>query len=156
LEEAIRCHCEAVTLFPQGHPDRAASLSNLGTAVFIYYEQSGKIGDLEDGMTCHREALAFFPQDHPKRAVSLNNLGKAVFTRFQLSGRMEDLHATVKHLFSALAVIPIAQLLSITSVLSCPLALINRPHGHPNRSSSLNNLANSVSTALSRREGWRI
>ena len=70
-------------------------------------------------------------------------------------------HVTVRHLLSDLMAIPIDQILSITSLLLCLLALISwdleeaitchrqaltlQPHGLPSHSITLNNLATAVS-----------
>ena len=39
------------------HPDRSTSLDKLLTVIYIRYEQSGRIEDLEKMIVCNREAL---------------------------------------------------------------------------------------------------
>jgi len=107
------------------NPHHHTFLNNLGATVFIRFQQSGRMEDMEEAITCHREALALCPRGHPNRAASLNNFANAVSTRFEKSRSMEDLEEAI----------------------TCHReALTLRPHGHPARSSSLINLTNAVST----------
>ena len=41
LEEAITCYRQALSLFPQGNPDRSYSLSDLAGALLTRFEQLG-------------------------------------------------------------------------------------------------------------------
>ena len=119
LEEAITCHRQGLALRPHRHPDRPGSLSNLAVAVSTRFEQSGRMQDLEEAIKCHRQALALEPHGHFRRSYLLDNIVNAVFTRV---GRMDDSNVTIKHLHSDLMAIHNVQVVSITLLMSCPLA----------------------------------
>jgi CHAT domain-containing protein/tetratricopeptide (TPR) repeat protein len=109
--------------FPQGHPDLARSLNNLG----YFLQARGDYGAAED---FYRRALAMsaklypkerYPQGHPDLAISLNNLGYFLQARGDYSAA-EDFYRR------ALA-------------MSAKLYPKERyPQGHPDLARSLNNL----------------
>ena len=125
LDNAISLHRHALELQPAGHPDRSASLNNLGTSLHTRFEQSGQLEDLDEAMSLLRDALELFPAGHPNRSDSLNNLANSLQTRFEHSGQLEDLGMAISLHRDALEL---------------------RPAGHLDRSGSLNNLANSLRT----------
>lgn len=53
LEEAIRCHREALALRPLGNPDRSKFLSGLADSVFTRFRQSGRKEDSEEAIAKH-------------------------------------------------------------------------------------------------------
>ena len=125
IDEAIVLDREALELCPPGHPERAASLTQLALNLGDRYSQQGGRRDLEEAIVLDREALELRPQGHPDRSVSLNNLASRLSIRYAQLGEMEDLDEAI--------------------VLDRE-ALDLRPQGHDLRSSSLNNLANRFST----------
>jgi len=70
LEEATRCHREALNLRPHGHPDRSSSLNNLANALSTRFEQLGGMKDSDEAIGCHREALLMAPMAHPLSITS--------------------------------------------------------------------------------------
>ena len=86
-------------LRPLGHPGRSTTLSNLATAVFSRYKQSGRMEDLEEVIAYNHEALSLRPPGHPDRSASLNNLEKWVL----LVMIMKDLEEVITHRRGALS-----------------------------------------------------
>ena len=75
LGEAIRVAREAVAAAPPGHPERAACLKNLGSALGLLFERTRDPDTLSESILVMREAVAIVPGDHPARAAYLNILG---------------------------------------------------------------------------------
>jgi hypothetical protein len=50
LEDAIQAAQKAVESTPEDHPDRAATLNDLGVMLSMRYERTGSIADLEDAI----------------------------------------------------------------------------------------------------------
>jgi hypothetical protein len=67
LEEAIRVGRDAVEATPQGHPDWAKWLSNLGVVLRDRYSCTGAIADLEEAKTCFTRTLYHTPSIVSKR-----------------------------------------------------------------------------------------
>ena len=67
--------------------------NNLATAMWIRFEQLGRMEDLE---ACHRQALALRPHGHPDRPLSLTNFATVVSNHYKQLGRMEDYYAGEK------------------------------------------------------------
>jgi tetratricopeptide (TPR) repeat protein len=104
------------------------SLNNLANGLFAYFQQLGRLEDLEKVIVHHCEALSLRPARHPDRSVSLFNLAAAFVTRFHQLRRMEDLEEGIVHYREALSL---------------------RPSGHPKRPKTLSNLANALTTRFS-------
>jgi hypothetical protein len=140
-----------------------SSLSNLGNAMCSLALQLGRMEDLEEAITFTAKhllsALLTIPIAQLLSITSVLPCPLALSTWEGWRIWRRRLHVTAKHLLSTLMVTPIAHLLSITSRMPCPLfqqsgrmedleeaitchreALTLRPHGHPDRSSSLSNL----------------
>src|SRR5260370_37459654 len=73
LEEAIRCHHEALALRPHGHPDRSSSLINLASAVSIRFDQSGRMQDLKEALKYICQAETILPTEHPDHAPAASD-----------------------------------------------------------------------------------
>jgi tetratricopeptide (TPR) repeat protein len=123
LQEAVNLLRGALKMFPQGHPSRDSSLSNLANALQTQYEQGGDLSKLTEAVNLHHEALALCPRGHPDRAGSLVNLGIALQTQYGQDGDPSKLTQTVDLHREALSL--------------CP-------RGHPDRAGSLINLANAL------------
>src|SRR6185295_12461858 len=78
LDEAIAAAREATARIPHEHPDRAAVLSNLGSALQVRFERTGTASDLNEAIALTRAALVVAPSDDPSYATILNNLGSAL------------------------------------------------------------------------------
>ena len=125
LDEAIVLDREALSLRPEGHPDRSQSLNNLAIRLSTRYKQLGAMQDLDEAIVLDRESLDLRPKGHRDRSQSLNNLAIRPSTRYEQLDAMQDLDEAI--------------------VLDCE-ALGLLPRGHPDRSSFLNNLAIRLST----------
>ncbi|KAG1838002.1 hypothetical protein F4604DRAFT_1941886 [Suillus subluteus] len=144
LDDAMALHREVLTLQPDGQPDRTKSLNNLANQHSLHFEYQGNAEDLDQAITLHSEALALCPyrgndQDlddtmalhrevlalHPDRIRTLNNFANQYSIRFEYQGNDQDLDQAIALHREALT-----------------LHLV----GDPNRSKSLYNLANNLST----------
>jgi tetratricopeptide (TPR) repeat protein len=143
LEEPIIAYdLKVPSLHPVGHPDHFASLDNLGVAVDIRYRHSGtttSIKGLKTIVTHFREALGLRPERHPSHPdfAIFNNHAIALHTRYKQLSSMNDLDAAIAYNRRA-------------------LRLYDDPgHSHPDRSMSLNNLANAYLSLFKRsRRSW--
>ncbi|MGD9486312.1 tetratricopeptide repeat protein, partial [Streptomyces sp. TRM70308] len=75
LNQAVAVAREAVEAVPSGHPDRAALLNNLGSALRARFERTGDLADLDHAIELTRQALAESPVDGPRYPTILSNLG---------------------------------------------------------------------------------
>ncbi|KAJ3549068.1 hypothetical protein NMY22_g1022 [Coprinellus aureogranulatus] len=74
LSDAIVAHRSALTLYPPGHPERGASLNNLGCSL----SRTGSVSDLRESIALGREFLALLPPGHLGRCFALNNLANGL------------------------------------------------------------------------------
>ncbi|KAL0957299.1 hypothetical protein HGRIS_001111 [Hohenbuehelia grisea] len=143
LETAIRHHTETLLIRPSGHPDRGSSLDNLAVALHTRYKRVGDVEDLETAIRHHTEALSIHSSGHPDRGSSLGNLAVALSTRYERVGDVEDLETAIRHHTEAFTrykrVRDVEDL--ETAIRHHTEALSICPSGHPDRGSSLNNLA---------------
>ena len=91
LAEAVGRLTEALRLVPVGHRDRAAILSELGTALRNTYERTGDLSTLDSAVAHLREAVRTAVSDAPARGMFLSNFGSALLTRFMVSRSREDM-----------------------------------------------------------------
>ncbi|KAG0691935.1 CHAT domain-containing protein [Suillus ampliporus] len=162
LDKGIGLQREALVLYPVGHPDRSKSLNNLANGLSTRFSHRGNDQDLDDAIVLHREALVLLPVGQPDRSKSLNNLANGLSTRFSHRGNDQDLDEAMsftgkRWLCSRSSTVhPLLAPRAMTKTwmrLSCFRGkrwLCSRV-GHPDRSSSLSNLANGLSTRFSHR-----
>jgi tetratricopeptide (TPR) repeat protein len=103
LEEAVTYRHQALSLCPDGHPHRPASLDSLASTISIRFQLLGEMQDLEDVITYYYRALALCPPGHPHRPTSFDGLADALSTRFGHLGEMEDLENAIMYHRQALA-----------------------------------------------------
>ncbi|KIJ62206.1 hypothetical protein HYDPIDRAFT_136260 [Hydnomerulius pinastri MD-312] len=145
LDEAIEHFRVALQLTPTGHPLRSVSLNNLASALWTRFEQRGDGKDLDEAIEHYRVALQLRPAGHPDRSSSLNNLASALYTRFKQRGDGKDLDEAIEHFPVALQLTPAGDGKDLDEAIEhFRVALQLRPTGHPDRSSSLNNLASAL------------
>ncbi|KAL5523186.1 hypothetical protein ACEPAF_1453 [Sanghuangporus sanghuang] len=148
---------EALELRPEGHPDRSLSLANLASSLSTYFEHRGRMEDLEEAIALERAALELQPEGHPDRSLSLANLASSLWTCFEHRGRMEDLEEAIVLDRAALELRPEGhpdRSYYLEEAIALERAALElRPEGHPLRSSSLGNLASSLSTYFQHRGG---
>ena len=72
LQEAIMIVLdrEALSLRPQGDPDRSASLDQLATVLTIRHTQLRATADLDEAILLRREVLDLRPPGHPDRSIT--------------------------------------------------------------------------------------
>ncbi|MFH8477209.1 tetratricopeptide repeat protein [Streptomyces sp. NPDC018000] len=75
LDQAVAVARQAVEVAPSGHPDRAALLNNLGSALRARFERRGDLAGLDQAVELARQALAESPVDGPRYPTILSNLG---------------------------------------------------------------------------------
>ncbi|KAG1739320.1 TPR-like protein [Suillus lakei] len=154
LDEAIELLRAALLLHPPGHSDRPMTLNNLALSVRNRFKQRGVPSDLDEAIELLRAALHLRPPGHPDRSVTLNNLAINLQGRFLQRGVLSDLDEATELLRAALHLRP-PRLRDKFTQRGAPsdldeaielhrAALILRPPGCSNRSTTLNNLANSL------------
>ncbi|KAG1791599.1 CHAT domain-containing protein [Suillus plorans] len=153
LDEAIALDREALALCPVGHTDRSTSLNNLAVQLSSRFQHRGNDEDLDEAMALFREALALHPVGHTDRSMSLNNFAVQLSFRFKHRGNDEDLDEAIALHREALALHPhrgndedLDQAIALQRE-----ALALCPVGHTDRSTSLNNLANQLSSRFKHR-----
>ncbi|KAH7114709.1 CHAT domain-containing protein [Dactylonectria estremocensis] len=129
LEEAIKTARQAVKSTPDGHPDLASWLNNLGNKLGLRYERTGEMDDLEEAIRTARQAVELTPDDYPDLAGRLNNLGNKLVRRYERTGEMNDLEEAIE-----------------TSRQAVELT----PNDHPNRARRLSNLGLSLESRYKR------
>ncbi|KAI9863865.1 MAG: hypothetical protein M1813_003517 [Trichoglossum hirsutum] len=165
LEEAIRKAEQAVKATPEGHPDLATWLSNLGNMLERRFERTGRMEDLEEAVHKASQAVKATPKGHPDLASMLGNLSKKLGSRFEQTGSMEDLEEAIRMAQQALKATPdghpdlTAMMLSNLSnmlgsrfgqtgnmedleesIRKADQAVKATPDGHPHLAGMLNNL----------------
>ncbi|KAG2150943.1 CHAT domain-containing protein [Suillus clintonianus] len=120
LDRTIQGFQAVLERCPNGHPDRAAALSNLAHVIFFGTTKNVRT-DIDHAISLFRSALALRPRGHPDHPLSIFNLCKALHQR-HLNG---DDFASVREAVEL-----------YRSLL--PLCLC--PPGHPCRVWSLSNL----------------
>ncbi len=129
LDAAIAAAQQAVDLTPDGSPDRAGRLNNLGTGLRARYARTGSAADLDAAITAAQQAVALTPDGSPDRAMYLNNLGNRLSEGYARTGSAADLDA---------AIAAAQQAVDLT------------PDGSPNRAMYLNNLGTGLSDRYAR------
>ncbi|KAG1841209.1 CHAT domain-containing protein [Suillus subluteus] len=117
---------QVLALLPVSHTDRSLSLNNLANQLFSCFEHQGNEEDLDWAIALQREALALCPHQGNDE-----DLDQAIaLYREALALRPEDLDRAIALQREALALHPV---------------------GHTDRSGSLNNLANQLSSRFEHR-----
>ncbi|KAI9567997.1 TPR-like protein [Boletus coccyginus] len=94
VDEAMVLGREALSLCPQGHPNRPISLSNLAVHLSTRYSRLGSMEDLDEAIVLDREALDLRQQGHRVRSIYLN-LADYLSTRFMKLGAIKDLDEAI-------------------------------------------------------------
>jgi tetratricopeptide (TPR) repeat protein len=124
LDQAVTLFRDLAAAVPEGHPDRAIYLNNLGGALQMLFERTGQLTALTEAVQIARDAVAATPDDHPDRAGRLNNLGGALHKLFERTGQP-------------------ALLAEVAQVARDAVAAT--PDDHPSRAGRLNNLGIALS-----------
>jgi hypothetical protein len=123
INKSISALEDAVSLTPDGRPDKPCSLNNLGSSLLGRFERLGDLNDLNTSVSVKEDAVRLTPDGHPAKPLSLNNLGNSLLRRFEHLGDLNDLNTSI-------------------SVFEDAVQLT--PDGHPDKPSWLNNLGNSL------------
>lgn len=91
---------------PSETPHRATIYQNIGNYLYIRYQWSGSIGDLNNGIEAFEKAVAATPADYPSPVLILVALGDLFYKRFKRSGATEDIEKAVQVMEEVLVVIP--------------------------------------------------
>jgi CHAT domain-containing protein/tetratricopeptide (TPR) repeat protein len=179
LDEAVRLWARVVEIlrraypparYPDGHPDLAGSLHNLGTMLLARGELARAEPLLREALATYRKLYPpeRFPDGHPGLATSLNNLGYVLLARGELAraeplcrealamrrklyppGRFPDGHPDLAGSLTSLATLLRArgELARAEPLYREALATYRKlypperfPDGHPELATSLNNL----------------
>ncbi|KAJ7930357.1 CHAT domain-containing protein, partial [Mycena leptocephala] len=124
INQSIMMLNTAVTLTPNGHPDKPGRLNNLGTSLARRFERLGDLNNLNRSIIMFEDAVQLTPDDHPDKPSRLNNLGNSLCRCFEWLGDLRDINK---------------------SVLMFEDAVQLTPDGHPDKPGWLNNLGNSLS-----------
>ncbi|KIK33417.1 hypothetical protein CY34DRAFT_813608 [Suillus luteus UH-Slu-Lm8-n1] len=152
LDAVISPHYDALGYYNAMHPCRGQLLNNLSMILSIRFQRRGNAEDLDQAIALEREALALRPVGHTDRSSSLNNLANQLSTRFDHRGNAEDLDQAITLHREALALRPVGNAEDLDQAIALHReALALCPVGHTDRSSSLNNLANRLSTRFDHR-----
>ncbi|TDB88973.1 CHAT domain-containing protein [Actinomadura sp. KC216] len=104
LDEAIALHAEAAR--NARHPERAAFLSNLGTAHSVMFSATGRLEHLNAAIDAFQQAVTLARHEHPERPAWQSNLGSALGNRFERTGNLADLDEAVARHREAVAATP--------------------------------------------------
>ncbi|TCJ36592.1 CHAT domain-containing protein [Parafrankia sp. BMG5.11] len=106
LDTSVGLLRQAVAATAPDHPNLAAMLSSLSTALVTRFGSTGDQADLDAAVDAGRQAVAGAPAGHPDRAAMVSNLSIVLRTRFELSGDQADLDAAVDASRQAVAATP--------------------------------------------------
>ena len=79
LDRAVSLFQQAVAATPDGHPDRARRLSNLGGALRDRYEHTRDPADLDRAIDLLEQAMVVTPSDQPDRSPELDQASGSPF-----------------------------------------------------------------------------
>ena len=93
---AISFGREGLEATPLTHAGRAMSLSDLGLAYRIRFEQTKNPDDLLEAIRYGREAMRATPSSDPERAKRLSNLARAYLAEYKTTGAEKDLDRALR------------------------------------------------------------
>src|SRR5947207_13986475 len=68
------CGSKAVALTPDDHPNMAMCANTLGNGLWLRFERTGSMEDVNESIEIGRKAMALTPDDHSCMAIYPNNL----------------------------------------------------------------------------------
>ncbi|MGW6886725.1 CHAT domain-containing protein [Streptomyces chartreusis] len=92
---AVQLWQRIVAAVPAEHPNRAAMLTNLGTALRVRFEQTGALGDIDEALAVSRQAVGEASAGLPERAEILSNLAKTLYAKFMRTGVLTQLDEAI-------------------------------------------------------------
>ncbi|THU88541.1 TPR-like protein [Dendrothele bispora CBS 962.96] len=95
FNDAIQLMEELNKLTPDGHTEKAKSLSILGNAFSYRFEHLGKLEDIENAILVKRQAVDLTPDGNADKAAWLNDIGKAFLSRFEHLGELGDMENAI-------------------------------------------------------------
>jgi tetratricopeptide (TPR) repeat protein len=172
IDFAIQSARLIVRATPNGHPDRAGRLDDLGAMLGSRYDRTGEIGDLEEALAMAKLAVAAATEGHSDHAVFLNNLGVLLAHQYKRTGDMAHLEEAITaarravvstHEDRAARLDNLGGMLGsrfersgdITdleqAIAMARQAVALTPEGHPDRATFLNNLGNRLQVRYKQR-----
>ena len=120
VDNAIKSFKDAVTLTPDGDPDKPAYLTNVGSSL-ARFKRFEEINNINVSISILKSAVGLTPYDHADRPVCLTALGRSFLARFQHGGDVLDIDSSIKAIEAAVQL---------------------TPDGHIDRAASLSSLGN--------------
>ena len=165
LNRALVLYQQTVAATPEGHPNLAMYLNNLGIGFMNRFKRTGRIDDLNEAIKICKQAVAATPEGDPNLAGNLSNLGSGFMNRFERAGHIDDLEEAIKIYKQAVAATPeghpnLANLNNLgigfmnrfertgriddleEAIKVCKQVVQATPEGHPNFAVYLTNLGN--------------
>ncbi|KAJ7259062.1 CHAT domain-containing protein [Mycena rebaudengoi] len=106
INKAVVIQEGAVTLIPDGHPNKPSLLTGLGNSLFQRFRQLGDLDDLNQAILRQEAACALIPDGHPDKHEQLGSLSSSLLSRFEQLGDPNDLNQSVCTSEAAVALIP--------------------------------------------------
>jgi tetratricopeptide (TPR) repeat protein len=106
IENAIAQQEEAVSLTPNGHPDKPSRLNSLGKSFYYRFKRLGNIMDINNAVVQKQRAVDLTPNNHPRKPMYLSDLGKSLQLRFERLGNIVDNDNAITQQQAALGLIP--------------------------------------------------
>ncbi|CAE6487041.1 unnamed protein product [Rhizoctonia solani] len=106
LEKAVECFSLAIRLTPDGDPDLAGRLIDLGIAYGDRFQSLGELEDLNKAIEYTSRAVSLTPTDHPDMSRRLANPGMAYYGRYQHLGDLGDLERSIDYNSRAVELAP--------------------------------------------------
>ena len=129
VEEGVVLSRQAVSLTPDGDPQKPGVLNTLATLLSARFDRLGDMKDLNSAIKTALAAVNLTPTDHPDYAGYLNNLAVMLSNRFDRRGDIEDIEAAIG---------------------AAQTAVSMTPDGHPRKPGMLNTLANRLAARFDR------
>ncbi|KAG2066828.1 hypothetical protein BDR04DRAFT_1233728 [Suillus decipiens] len=150
-DEGIHLRQNMLELCPLGQQHRLNALHKLGGALRLRFTQCSNIDDIDESIHLGHEAVSLCPEGHPDRGRYLNNLASSLDNRFDHQGKPNDLDEAIRSAAVWLALIARfnkrGNIDDITRAISLYRETLTlRPPGHPDRDTTLNNLALALKT----------
>lgn len=102
LDEAVQVLRRLLAHEPASTPQRTRLYNNLASALYLRFDATGNLPDLDDAVTLYRSA-AELPDDPADRALYLANLGGVLAVRYQQAGAGADLEEGLSTLRESLS-----------------------------------------------------
>ncbi|KAL1846316.1 hypothetical protein Daus18300_014299 [Diaporthe australafricana] len=135
LDRAIELQRTVVDQTPEGHPDGAGHVGNLGLSLAKRAETSGSTKDIACSIDAIRAAINTLPKDHASQPTLLVGLGSALCSLSRKTSSMLDLEEAIEATREALCSVPPGLDLHTNSLHNLAFMLNQRLNYYYSRSS---------------------